>query len=200
MLGRTRFNTGTVLWSQSLWQFDSSDRIDTPFEMIETATTQTTEPSLATNLSYNSELRPTAAQIETATPEIDSDPDRPKFLLYSNQILLGYSLLEQTKSANQRKGRFHPSDDYFEHSQMFAAFPQAENDWMEMSAREAYGLTDDNAGEVQKRFSELRAGIEGLKLYLADADGRAIETAEVRVEDLSSHYDDPAERWLEVNF
>jgi hypothetical protein len=174
--------------------------IDTPFEMIEAAAAQTTEPSLSANFIRRSEQQPTVAPIKTATPEIDSDPDRPKFLLYSNQTLLGYSLLEQTKSANQRKGRFHPNDDYFDYSAMFEEFPQAENDWMEVNTREAYGLTNENAGEVHKRFNELRTGIEGLKLYLADADGRAIETVEVRVEDLSRHYDDPSERWLHVEF
>jgi hypothetical protein len=174
--------------------------IDTPFEMIELRATQTAEPSLSANLTRRPEERPTATAIETATPEIDSDPDRPKFLLYSNRILLGYSLLERTRAGNQRKGRFHPSDDYFDYSNLFEEFPQAENDWMEVNAREAYGLTDENAGEVHKRFNELRTGIEGLKLYLADADGRAIETAEVRLEDLSRHYDDPSERWLQVEF
>jgi hypothetical protein len=174
--------------------------IDTPFEMIESRATQKAEPSVSANLIQHSQQQPTAAPIKTATPEIDSDPDRPKFLLYSNQTLLGYSLLEHTRAGNQRKGRFHPNDDYFDYSAMFEEFPQAENDWMEVNAREGYGLTDDNAGEIQKKFNELLEGIEGLKLYLADADGRAIETVEVRVEDLSRHYDDPSERWLHVEF
>jgi len=173
--------------------------IATPFEMIESHATQTGEPAVSTHL-RRSEQQPTAAPLATAAPEIDSDPDRPKFLLYSNETLLGYSLLEHARAGNQRKGRFHPSDDYFDYSAMFEEFPQAENDWMEVNAREAYGLTDENAGEVQKKFDELLAGIEGLKLYLADGDGRAITTVEVRVEDLSRHYDDPSERWLHVEF
>ena len=71
---------------------------------------------------------------------------------------------------------------------------------MEANAREAYGLPDDNGGEYRNRFQELSDRIEALELYIADASGQKIETSEVRIEDLSSHYDDESERWLHVSF
>ena len=173
--------------------------IDTPFEMLALETAQTGGPAPPANFIP----RPAQRAIEPTLDElseVDSDPDRPKFLLYSNQTLLGYSLLEQTKSSNERKGRFHPSDDYFDYSQIFEAFPQVENDWMELNAREAYGLTDDDADAYRNRFNELTEKVEALKLYLTDATSQRIETTEVTVEDLSHYYDDQRERWLYVTF
>jgi hypothetical protein len=181
--------------------------IDAPFEMIEAGANETSasDATAAANSVAVPCVQPTITQpripaSDMLAAEADSDSGPPRFLLYSNQTLLGYSLLEKTRSAQQKSGRFYPSDDYFDYSQLFEAFPQAENDWMEVSAREAYGLTADNAGEYRKRFAELSEGIEALRLYLADAEGRAIETAEVGVEDLSRHYDDQSERWLHVEF
>jgi hypothetical protein len=178
--------------------------IDTPFDMSDSGVndipSSDTPDSVAVSYVQPTTTQPRIPPSDTLAAEPDSDSGRPRFLLYSNQTLLGYSLLEKTRSAAQKSGRFHPSDDYFDYASMFAAFPQAENDCMEVNVREGYGLTADDAGEYRKRFAELAEGIEALKLYLADADGREIETAEVRVEDLSRHYDDPAERWLHVEF
>lgn len=178
--------------------------IDTPFEMIDSAAKEI--PSSEAPVSVAAPfVQPATTQArvplnDTLAVEPDSDSERPRFLLYSNQTLLGYSLLEKTRSARQKRGRFHPSDDYFDYSQLFAAFPQAENDCMEVNLREASGLTNDNATELRQTFNELSERIDALKLYVADASGQPIETAEVRVEDLSRHYDDPSERWLHVEF
>ena len=130
--------------------------------------------------------------------ELDSD-ERPKYLLFSNGKLLGYSLLERLGPEGKRSGRFHPSEDYFEYADVFAALPQAENDWMEVNAREAYGLTDESAGAYRNRFKELSDRIDAVQLYIEDANGNKIQTSEVRVEDLSRYYEDESERWLHVS-
>jgi len=184
--------------------------IAAPFEMIESGAAQTSE-SPQPHPSSPSPQPASEAPAVKPTTEIEFDPDRPKFMLYSNQtapserdvrgpVLLGYSLLERNRGNNQWKGRFHPSDDYFDYSEMFAAFPQAENDCLEVNAREAYGLSDQNATEYRKRFNELSDQIEALRLFIAEEGGAPIETQEVRVEDLSQHYDDQTERWLHVTF
>jgi hypothetical protein len=123
-----------------------------------------------------------------------------KYLLFTNGKLLGYSLLERTGSGGRRRGRFEASEDYFDYLELFAALPQAENDYMEMNAREAYGLPDENAPEYRNKFHELWDLIEALKLSIADANGDLIETSAVRLEDLSRHYGDESERWLHVSF
>jgi hypothetical protein len=40
--------------------------------------------------------------------------------------------------------------------------------------------------------------LAALKLYVEDEDGHPIEASEIKLEDLSRHYDDEAERWLYV--
>src|SRR6185436_19239506 len=133
--------------------------------------------------------------IEKADSEAD---EQPKYLLYSNQQLLGYSLLERTRSGGQRRGRFHPGEDYFEYSQIFEEFPEAENDCLEANAREAYEIFDEKNEEYRTRFNELAAQVASLKLYVADESGNKIETSEVRLEDLSRYNNDQTERWLYV--
>ena len=120
----------------------------------------------------------------------------PKFLLYTNRKLLGHSLLERARSSNERRGRFHPSEDYFEYAEIFAALPAAENECMEANVQEAYGLQVAGALESRKRFDELSTQLEALKLYLENEDGQPIEAVEIKLEDLSRHYDDETERWL----
>lgn len=120
----------------------------------------------------------------------------PKFLLYTNRKLLGHSLLERSLSTHERRGRFHPSEDYFEYAEFFAALPAAENECMEANVQEAYGLVVAGALEARGRFSELSTKLKALKLYLENEDGHPIEASEINLEDLSRHYDDEAERWL----
>jgi len=120
----------------------------------------------------------------------------PKFLLYTNRKLLGHSLLERARSSNERRGRFHPSEDYFEYAEILAALPAAENECMEANVQEAYGLVVADARDTRNRFSELSTQVEALELYLESEEGHRIETVAVRLEDLSRHYDDEAERWL----
>jgi hypothetical protein len=122
----------------------------------------------------------------------------PKFLLYTNRKLLGYSLLEQALSSHERRGRFHPSENYFEYAEFFAALPAAENEYLEASVQEAYGLKVAGALEARSRFSELSSKLEALKLYVENEDGHPIEASEIKLEDLSRHYDDETERWLHV--
>jgi hypothetical protein len=119
-----------------------------------------------------------------------------KFLLFTNGKLLGYSLLERSLSTRERRGKFHPSENYFEYAEWFAALPAAENACMEASAQEAYGLEVDEALESRNRFNELSSQLEALKLYVENEDGHPIEAVEIKLEDLSRHYDDEAERWL----
>ena len=119
-----------------------------------------------------------------------------KFLLYTNRKLLGYSLLERSLSTHERRGRFHPSEDYFEYAEFFAALPAAENEWMEANAQEAYGLKVVGAEESRTRFTELLVQLEALRLYLENEAGQPIDAIEIKLEDLSRYYDDEAERWL----
>lgn len=130
--------------------------------------------------------------------EKTSEDDLPKFLLYTNQELLGYSCLERARARDQRSGRFHPNENYFEYAAVFAALPEAENDALEANAREAYELFDEKSEEYRNRFNELSARVASLSLYVLDENGNQLAAAEVRLEDLSHHYDDPTERWLYV--
>jgi hypothetical protein len=122
----------------------------------------------------------------------------PKFLLYTNRKLLGYSLLERALSTHERRGRFHPSEDYFDYSEFFAALPAAENEFMEASVQEAYGLTVAEALESRNRFNELLVQLEALRLHVENEAGQTIDAVEIKLEDLSRYYDDEAERWLWV--
>jgi hypothetical protein len=123
---------------------------------------------------------------------------QPKYLLYTKGKLLGYSMLERHGSGGERRGRFHPDENYFEYSQIFAALPQAENDWMEANAQEAYGIFAADNNGYRTRFALLSAQVDELELYVEDESGARIEAAELRLEDLSHHYGDETERWLYV--
>src|SRR4030095_7241569 len=101
--------------------------IDTPFEMI-TATATRPEPE-DQSPAQDAELAKSIARANESvqgrdgsnayarpiplieTHDIDGNP-RPKYFLYTNGKLLGYSRLERTDSYYQRVGRFHPSDNY----------------------------------------------------------------------------------------
>ena len=150
------------------------------------------ESDVANQLAMNSSLLGGLSQSQR------EDDTAPKFLLYSNRKLLGHSLLERSLSTHERRGRFHPSEDYFEYAEFFAALPAAENEWMEANAQEAYGLEVAGALEARSRFTELSAKLEALKLYVENEDGHPIEASKIELEDLSRHYDDETERWLYV--
>jgi hypothetical protein len=129
----------------------------------------------------------------------DSDSDeQPKHQLYTQGKLLGYSLLERKRSEGNLSGRFHPSEDYFEYAPLFVELPEAENEWMETNAREAYGISDERRDLTRARFNELSAQVAGLDLYLMSEAGTRIETSEIKLEDLSAYYKDESERWLHV--
>ena len=153
-----------------------------------------TEPSLKVG------LMPRSRSHGDSATALETEPEPREFLLCSNGTVLGSSSLEKTKSARQRTGRFFPSDDYYEVAEMFEEFPTAENDWLEANVHEAYGLTYDNVGDVQRKFNELCERIKALKLYVADESGKQIATTEVTLEDLSRFYRDDSERWLLVTF
>lgn len=148
------------------------------------------EPDVAYQLQMDSLLLGGLSQSQR------EDDTAPKFLLYTNRKLLGYSLLERALSTHERRGRFHPSENYFEYAEFFAALPAAENECLEANVQEAYGLKVAGALEARSQFSELSSKLEALKLYVENEDGRPIEAVEIRLEDLSRHYDDEAERWL----
>jgi hypothetical protein len=133
--------------------------------------------------------------IEKANSEAD---ERPKYLLYTNGKLLGYSMLERARSAGGRSGRFHPSEEYFEYVDIFAALPQAENDYLEANAEEGYGIFAEEHDGYRTKFALLSAQVDSLELYVAEESGDRIAASEIRLEDLSRHYDDETERWLYV--
>jgi hypothetical protein len=133
-------------------------------------------------------------------PENLESDERPKYLLYANQQLLGYSLLERARSGGEVSGRFHPSEDYVDYALIFEALPEAENECFEANAREAYEIFDENSGEYRMRLRELLAQVAELNLCVTDEAGRRLVTSEVRLEDLSRHYNDPSERWLYVTY
>jgi hypothetical protein len=133
--------------------------------------------------------------IEKATCEADQ---LPKYLLYSNGKLLGYSMLERVLSDGKRSGRFHASEEYFEYADIFEAFPEAENDCLEASVQEAYGIFEEDNEVYRKKFAQLSAQVDVLGLYVEEESGHRLEASEVRLEDLSHKYDDQTERWLYV--
>jgi hypothetical protein len=138
-------------------------------------------------------LDPSLLWIEKA--HSDSD-ERPKYQLYTKAQLLGYSLLERQRSERNLSGRFYPSEDYFEFAPLFIGLPEAENEFMETNAREAYGISDERSDVTRARFSELTAQVAELDLYLMNEAGNRIEASEVRLEDFSNYYKDQNERWL----
>ena len=129
---------------------------------------------------------------------LDSEDLRPKYLLYTSKVLLGYSLLERARSGGERSGRFHPSEDYFEYAEIFDSLPEAETDCFEAVAEEAYGIVNDRSEEYRTRFKELSAQVDALQLYVENEAGHPIEATEIRLEDLSRRYGDQTERWLYI--
>jgi hypothetical protein len=199
---------------------EAGEFFDTPFESLApaavssvkepsktlTATRQRYQEAMARLVDSGPNESGLTNQIETDSwvgtiprSERDESDEGMKFLLFTNGKSLGYSLLENTL-ARERRGRFYPSEDYFEYAEIFAALPAAENEFMEANVQEAYGLLVADALEARSRFSELSSKLEALKLYVENEDGHLIEAVEIRLEDLSRHYDDEAERWLHVTF
>jgi hypothetical protein len=133
--------------------------------------------------------------IEKASPEAD---EQPKYLLYTSEELLGYSLLERTRSQGQVSGRFYPGENYFAYATLFENLSEAENDCMEATAREAYEIEEAGDDQYRKRFNELLAQASALELHVKNEDGLKIEAVEVRLDDLSRYYNDQTERWLSV--
>lgn len=188
------------------------DFIDTPLDKFteKPATPEQFFPAAlrATQKRYREamELQPAGSDVgsgesETNTWWIETEEaaeQQPKYLLYTNQQLLGYSLLERKRGGSQRSGRFHPNEDYFEYASIFEALPEVENDAFEATAREAYEIFDERNEEYRNRFNELSARVASLHLYVSDETGSKLEASEVRLEDLSRHFADPNERWLHV--
>jgi hypothetical protein len=206
-----------VSYATLIRQPDGAEEIfDTPFEKIPTESSVASEPApeRATQKRYRLAMeelaerqRRDAAEAATQAVELDtlwierdhsaSEP-QPKFLLYSDGKLLGYSLLERDRSAGQRSGRFHPGEDYFEYAHTFQELPEAENECLEINVREAYEIFEDGSDAVRMKFYELAAKVDQMKLYIEDESGTRINTSTVRLEDLSLKYDDESERWLYV--
>ncbi len=123
---------------------------------------------------------------------------QPRYLLYTAGVLLGYSLLEQTRSDGERRGRFHASENYFEYADLFGSLTETENERLEANVQEAYGIPAVGINEIRSRFEDLSAQANALKLYVESEDGDKIEATEITLEDLSRYYHDDSERWLSV--
>lgn len=72
------------------------------------------------------------------------------------------------------------------------------NDCLEANVQEAYGIFEEENDSYRTRFALLSAQVDELELYVEEENGQRIEASEVRLEDLSRHYDDETERWLYV--
>jgi len=208
-----------ICYTKLIRQADGLEEVfDTPFEKIaaDSVASRTPKPPLmrATQRRYQEAMdrlvRTQQADANASVPSPVSTDDwwiekatcgadqPPKFLLYTNGKLLGYSLLERVLSDGKRSGRFHASEDYFEYADIFAAFPQAENDWLEANVQEAYGIFEAENDGYRKKFAQLSAQVDALELYVEAESGNRLEASEVRLEDLSHKYDDQTERWLHV--
>lgn len=192
----------------------SSEFFDTPFEKTEPGPAQglgsEPAPMRATEQRYHDAMQRLAVEridVNTVSSAIDpsllwiektdADSDeRPKYQLYTNGTLLGYSLLERKGSEGNLRGRFHPSEDYFEYAPLFVELPEAENEYMETNAREAYGISDERGEITRARFNELSLQVAALDLYLISEAGTRIATSQIKLEDFSEYYKDQGERWL----
>ena len=151
--------------------------------------------------SINKGVAPVSDTNELWIEKTNSEVEQvPKYLLYTGEKLLGYSLLERARSNGERSGRFHPSEEYFEYAQIFAALPLAENDCLEANCQEGYGIFERENDGYRARFALLSAQVDALELYVEEEGGHRIEASEIRLEDLSHDYDDETERWLYVTY
>jgi hypothetical protein len=208
--------TGVCYTSLVGRQGEAGELFDTSWEKIASQEVQRAEPppkvlratqqryrdvaerlALAREAANNVPLAGEASSDWIEKENLEADA-RPKYLLYTNQTLLGYSLLERTRSGGERSGRFHASENYFDYFEIFAALPEIENEALEANVREAYGIFDGENSAHRTRFNELAAQVTALELYVTDDTGLRIEGAAVRLEDLSQYYHDPTERWLYI--
>ena len=193
---------------------EAGDFIDTPFEMITAPPTrpEPQDPSTA----RDAELGESPERVDQSwgsrdysggaferpiplieTHDIDGNP-RPKYLLYTNGKLLGYSRLERTDAYYERRGRFYPVEDYYDHAEIFEQMVTAENEFLEASVEEASGIEADPDSKIRDKYNELSDRIEALKFYLADEDGRRLDASQIKLEDRARYYGDESERWLYV--
>ena len=158
-----------VCYAKLIREPDGAEEIfDTPFEKIPTESIVDSEPApeRETQKRYREAMeqlaetqRRDAAEAAAHAVEVNAwwiekddsafEP-QPKYLLCTNGKLLGYSLLEREGSDGERKGRFHPSEDYFEYADIFAALPQAENECLEAGVREAYGIPERELTNIER--------------------------------------------------
>ena len=188
---------------------DKTNSNPTPVDPEQPAAMRATQQRYQTAMKRLAETQPGDADGVPSTVEANAwwwiepenlESDQPKYLLYTNQQLLGYSLLERVRSGGVVSGRFHASKDYFDYAHIFESIPEAENECFEANAREAYEIYDEKSDEYRTRFRELTAQVAELKLFVTDEAGRRLVTSEVRLEDLSKHYNDQSERWLYVTY
>ena len=192
---------------------EAGEFIDTPFEMI-TATATPPEPkdqSAARDavpgksperVDESAEGRDGSGAYARPIPliethDIDGNP-RPRYFLYTNGKLLGYSRLERAAADGELRGRFYPSEDYYDYAEIFAEMVQAEDEVLEINVQEAYGLATDPDSKIRDIFNDLSGRIEALQLYVTDEDGCRIHAAEIKLEDRARYYNDESERWLYV--
>jgi hypothetical protein len=193
---------------------ETGDFIDTPFEMVATATRpepKNQSPARDAELGKSTERVDESVECGDGsggayerpiplieTHDINGEP-RPKYLLYTNGKLLGYSRLERTDADGDRRGRFYPIEDYYDYAAIFEEMVTTENEVLEINLQEAYGIeADPDAAAIRNKFNDLSARIEALELYLSDEDGQRIDAAQIKLEDRARYYGDEAERWLYV--
>jgi hypothetical protein len=188
---------------------EAGEFIDTPFEMIAASATrpepeeqsardaerESTAEESVTRRARSGAYARTISLIETH--DIDGNP-RPKYLLYTNGKLLGYSRLERNDSKDERYGRFYPDDDYYEYAGIFGEMVTAENEFLEAAIQEASGLEADPDSKIRDKYNELSDRIEALQFYLTDEDGGRIDASRIKLEDRAHYYGDLTERWLYV--
>lgn len=208
-----------ICYTKLIRQADGLEEIfDTPFEKIaaDSVASRTPKPPLmrATQRRYQEAMdRLAETQLADANAGVPSPGSKnewwieqanfvadrvPKYLLYTNGKLLGYSILERVLSDGKRSGRFHASEEYFEYADILEAFPQAENDCLEANVQEACGIFEEQNDDYRKKFAELSAQVDALELYVEKEGSHRLEVSGVRLEDLSRLYDDHTERWLYV--
>jgi hypothetical protein len=106
-----------------------------------------------------------------------------KYNLYSENELLGYSLLEgDDSSMGVRGGKFHPCESYFKLDHLFRALTQTSYDEWEKRRISGNHTTPDNPSSSVK---DLRAHIAALNLRVETEDGRKVGTSAISLEDFS---------------
>jgi hypothetical protein len=118
-----------------------------------------------------------------------------KYNLYSDDELLGYSMLEgHDSSMGIRGGKFYPSENYLKVEHIFRKlFKTMFDDYEARRISGNYDSLDIPSSQVK----ELLAQVDALKLRIETEDGQRVGTFRINVEDYSDVLD-KEERQLEI--